>query len=180
MLVEVDNKKTVNDYEKLPEGAPYQLINGELIMSPSPDYFHQKLVLNLALKLQYFIDNFNSGEIIIAPMDVHFSGTEIFQPDILFISNDKKSIIQDRIRGVPDLVVEILSPGTAYYDLTHKKNVYESSGVLEYWIIDPEEKRIEILENTETGFKTFSKAGIEGIVTSKIFKGFSLLLNKIF
>ena len=86
-------------------------------------------------------------------MDVYLSETETYQPDVFIILNENTSIIEEnRIKGAPDLVVEILSPSTAYYDLRHKKNIYEASGVKEYWILDPIEKSLEIYSLKEKKF----------------------------
>lgn len=82
--------------------------------------------------------------------------------------------------GVPDLVIEILSESTAYYDLRHKKNVYEKTGVKEYWIVDPIEKSIEVYENTSEGFRLFMRVVEKGRINSKLLEGFSVELEKVF
>lgn len=77
-------------------------------------------------------------------MDVYLEDENIFQPDILFISNENQHVIEeDGIHGAPDLVIEILSPGTAKYDLMKKKDVYERRGDKEYWIVNPETKLVQ-------------------------------------
>src|SRR3989338_8169235 len=120
MLLEKEkNKKpyTYADYEKLPEGAPYQLIGGELIMTPSPVPYHQIISRNIGFELLKVNEQKKLGEVIFAPMDVYLSETETYQPDIIFISKDRLNIIgEKKIEAAPDLVIEILSPGTAYYD----------------------------------------------------------------
>lgn len=85
-----------------------------------------------------------------------------------------------KIEAAPDLVMEILLESTAYYDLRHKKRVYESSGVKEYWIIDPMEKSMEVYENVNGEFKIYCQALKSGRVGSKLFEGFSIELEKIF
>jgi Uma2 family endonuclease len=174
------NKKTYQDYEQLPEGAPYQLIDGELVMSPSPIFYHQRIVLELSTQLNTFVKKNGLGAVVTAPMDVYLADTEIYQPDIIFISNERKHIIEERIKGAPDLIVEVLSPSNAYYDLIHKKNVYETKGVREYWIVDPQEKSIEVFENTGQEFRSLAKAPQTGSVSSKVLKGFEVQLEKIF
>lgn len=74
-------------------------------------------------------------------MDVYFTEQNIYQPDILFISNERQHIIEDgKIDGAPDLIIEVLSKGTEKLDRITKKAVYEKCGVLEYWIVDPKTK----------------------------------------
>jgi len=174
------HKHTVKDFAALPEGSPYQLIDGDLLMTPSPIFQHQKVVVNITFLLKKFVDENNLGEIITAPMDVYLTETEAYQPDIIYISNENKSIIHDRIKGAPDLIVEVLSPSNAYYDLVHKKQVYEATRVKEYWIVDPMEKTIEVFENVNRSFQLLAKGKQSGTMHSKLLQGFSLELDKIF
>lgn len=171
---------TYEDYLRLPEGAPYQLIAGELIMSPSPGFYHQKIVTKLATEFLNFVEMKNLGEVVCAPMDVKLADDEVYQPDIIFISEANRSIIHERIDGAPDLVVEILSEATAYYDLRHKKNIYEISGVKEYWIVDPMEKTIEVYHLTHKKFQLVSEVKQTGSVSSILLNGFQIELEKIF
>lgn len=172
---------TYEDYEKLPEGAPYQLIGGELIMTPSPVPYHQMIKMKIEYELLKFIEGKDLGIVLDAPLDVYLSETETYQPDIIFISKDRLNIIgEKKIEAAPDLVIEILSPSTAYYDLRHKKRIYEKSGVKEYWIVDPMEKGIEVYDNVNGEFRIFSEArGKEG-VKSKLIEGFGVELEKAF
>ncbi len=174
-------KYTYHDYSKLEEGAPYQLIDGELIMSPSPIVYHQKILLNLIRQLSNYTKKNNMGLILPAPMDVYLEVYETYQPDIIFISNERKNIIgEKKIEGAPDLVIEILSESSAYYDLKHKKNIYEKHNVKEYWIADPIDKSIEVYENKNGSYKLFSRAKEKGIIKSKIFSEAKLKLESIF
>ncbi|MBI4535179.1 MAG: Uma2 family endonuclease [Ignavibacteriae bacterium] len=175
-----NKKKTSRDYERLPEGVPYQLIDGELIMTPSPSYRHQDIVYELASQLRRHVKDHSLGIAVGAPMDVHLGETEVYQPDVIYVSNARKNIVQDCIRGVPDLVMEVLSPSSAYYDLVHKKNIYEGSGVLEYWIVDPQEMTVEVYENRGKQFAVISKTKNSGTVHSKTVQGFTLNLATIF
>lgn len=164
---------TYEDYALLPEGKKCQLIHGEIIMSPAPSFFHQSLAYNLVLLFANFIENRNLGVLRFAPVDVLLSNREVYQPDIIFISKERLDIIDEqKVNGAPDLVVEILSPATAYYDLTQKRYVYEKNGVKEYWIVDPAELTVEVLENVNGGFQTFSRVrGGAGIIESKLLSG---------
>jgi Uma2 family endonuclease len=174
-------KHTYDDYTKLPEGAGYQLIGGDIITIPSPDIAHQEISGRLVFELHKLVHDKGIGEVFHAPTDVYFSETNTFQPDILYITKDRIDIIKEsRIEGAPDLVIEILSPTTGYYDLVHKKNTYESSGVKEYWLVDPVEKTIEVLGNSRDGFVVHTRAKGEGTVTSNLVAGFSVDLRTLF
>ncbi|HZK76366.1 MAG TPA: Uma2 family endonuclease, partial [Candidatus Kapabacteria bacterium] len=134
MLLDIEKKATVQDYERLEEGAPYQLIGGELIMTPSPTAFHQSIIYRLILKLGNFVEQKKLGVILQSPIDVYLSDEDVYQPDLIFIRADRaRGIRKDKLRIVPDLVVEVLSPSTAYFDFTRKKEMYCARGVEEYW-----------------------------------------------
>lgn len=141
-------------------------------MSPSPSFRHQQLLNDINFKLLSLIKKKGLGVVLVAPMDVFFDDENILQPDILFISNENQDIIQeDGIHGAPDMIIEVLSPTTAKFDLNEKKSVYERSGVKEYWIIDPE---TEIAQ----GYSLQNKAFVE--LTNEKNQIVSKLLNTSF
>jgi Uma2 family endonuclease len=178
----VDTKRyTYEDYAQLPEGSTHQLINGELVMTPAPGIIHQKVSGRLEFALREFVSREELGEVLDAPTDVLFSDTDTFQPDILFVPKRRLRIItEEKVEGAPDLIVEVLSPTTGYYDLTYKKSVYESSGVKEYWLVDPHQGTVEVLTNTPAGFQIHEKGKRTGIVHSKLLEGFQVDLEKLF
>src|ERR1035438_10503813 len=149
MLLITEKLYTAQDYDRLPEGAPYQLIEGELIMSPSPTNFHQDIIVTLIGALAPFVKRNRLGKLLVAPLDVHLSPIDVYQPDLIFIRSENVSNVKrnDRIHSAPDLVIEILSPSTANYDYKRKKEIYCQSGVREYWIVDPDAETIEIMIN---------------------------------
>ena len=163
-------KYTVEDYEKLPEGPPYyQLIEGELVMSPAPTASHQRVSIRLSVKLFNYVREKAKGEVLYSPIDVYLDEENAYQPDIVVVLQGSRARITEKgIQGPPDIVVEILSPSTAYYDLTEKRDVYERVGVKEYWILDPRRKVFEIRANSQGGFKLISKAKGEGKVKSEL------------
>jgi Uma2 family endonuclease len=185
MLSTKKKRYTYKDYQELPEGAPYQLINGDLVMTPAPNTYHQRISKRLERELLK-LEERGAGEVLHAPTDVYFSDTETYQPDILFISKERLAIIgEQRIEGAPDLIMEILSPSTAYYDLKAKMRVYENSGVREYWVIDPMEKSIEIYQNKEGSFLLAEKAILgsksgKGSVSSRLFDPLKIDLKAVF
>ena len=174
-------KYTYEDYLKLPEGAPYQLINGELVMSPSPTTYHQIIANNISTLLTQYVRKNKFGTILFSPIDVYFEKHETYQPDIIFVSKERKEIIgEKKIEGAPDLVIEILSESNAYYDLKHKKNIYEKYGVKEYWIVDPIEKSVEVFESKEKKFTLIDRKEEKGKIKSKIFTGLKIQVEEIF
>jgi len=181
MLIAEKKKYTVDDYMLLEEGAPFQLINYDLIMSPSPLPAHQIVLGRLFNVISAFLERTeNNGTAMFAPMDVYFDDGNVFQPDLLFIAAERKGIIKNRVEGAPDLVIEILSPSNAYYDLRLKKSAYEKYGVKEYIIVDPVEESLElyVLENAVYILK--QKAQKSEQLQSEILQGLSFDLNKLF
>ncbi len=181
MEVATKERKTYEDYVKLPEGASCQLIGGEIIMSPAPDLFHQVVSRNIFLRLNAYVAERNLGELFYAPVDVYLSEHETYQPDIVFVAAERKHILKaNYIEGAPDLVVEILSPSTGYYDLATKKDTYEAQGVKEYWVVDPNAKTIEIFENLDGRFVSVAKQREIGSVHSQLLPELQLNVEDVF
>jgi len=178
----VKEKHTVKDYKLLPEGAPYQLIEGELVMTPSPTTFHQIISGNINERIRVFVKEKSAGLVLYAPIDIYLDDDNVFQPDIVFISKQRQKFIKDDgIHGAPDIVVEILSPSTAYYDIKKKYRIYEKFGVKEYWIVDPDMKSVELYSLTEQGkFLLSANLSEQGIIKSAILNGFEVTLEDIF
>jgi Uma2 family endonuclease len=174
-----EKRLNINYYKLLPGGAPYQLIEGELIMTPTPNPRHQIILGRLFMALSKVIEKRGSGIVLVSPIDLYLDDENAFQPDILFIQN-KAFIKKDGIYGPPDIVIEILSPSTAHYDLKEKFKVYERSGVKEYWIVDPDMNTIELYVNEEKGFSIKVKAEAKGEIGSSILEGFKVDLEDIF
>ena len=141
------NIKEQQGYYEIPER--YEIIEGiRYDFLSSPKYVHQKLLRNLHLAFHSSCDQ--EGEILFAPLDVHFDEDNIVQPDLIYIARENMNIIRDGyIFGVPDLVVEILSESTGKRDKTIKKRMYEKFGVKEYWLVDPLYRLVEqfVLDN---------------------------------
>ena len=182
MLTAEKKKYTKEDYLALDEGAPFQLINADLVMSPSPVVDHQKILLNLVIQFKsYMAQSNDQGQLLIAPLDVYFDEENIFQPDLFYIKEDRKEeLIKDFIYGAPDLIIEILSPSTAYYDLRQKKDIYERYGVKEYIIIDPIQLNAEIYSLENGQFLLRQKAGKLEVLPSGLLEGLGIDLNLLF
>ena len=156
MVTNPDVRLTVQDYLNIPEEDEnrYELINGELYMAPAPSWEHQKSTINLATLLDNFASDTGLGEVVASPIDVYLSDEDVFQPDIVFISNERLGIIHsDGIHGAPDLVIEVLSPGTERIDRTLKSERYEMFDVSEYWQANPIAKTILVLRARDGAFE---------------------------
>lgn len=134
----------IDVFKDLPEGTLAQLIENKIIISPTPSDKHQKLLGEIYMQLGSFIKRNKLGETRVAPYDVYLDDDNVFQPDIIFIDKTNTPLIKSEgLHGAPDLVIEILSPGSTRFDRGEKKAVYERSGVKEYWLVDPETKNAE-------------------------------------
>jgi Uma2 family endonuclease len=128
-------------FKMLPEGTLAEVIENTLYMSPTPVKQHQRILRKLSTQFDVFVTDHNLGEIFYAPFDVFLDEkSNAVQPDLLFISNANSKIIDEHqtVHGVPDLIIEVLSPGNKSHDMVTKRNLYEKFGVKEYWIVDPE------------------------------------------
>ncbi len=178
-----DRKKyTYSDYAEMPDdGNRYEIIDGELILVPVPTTIHQMVSGNIDYELRTFVKASSMGRVFDAPLDVKIDDVNVVQPDILFISNERKNIITEKnIAGAPDLAIEIVSPSSAYQDLVNKKELYAVFGVREYWIVDPKKERVEIYVNKAGKFELNQQMEREGILKSVVLSGFELEMKKIF
>ena len=162
-------------YKMLPEGTLAELISGKLYMSPTPSPRHQRSVKKLMLALHHVIDENDLGELFMAPCDVYLDDeANAVQPDLFFISRDKIEVMDDSpIRGVPDLIVEVLSPGNGNYDLFIKKDLYERFGVAEYWIVNPK-TREAIVHSLRGGTYVIADKGIRKFYSPLLDRDFEL------
>ncbi len=170
-----------HDYELLPEDKRYELIDGELYMTPAPTSEHQRIILKISYALNSFILQKKTGEIFISPIDVVLSFEDVVQPDLVFISRSRKKIITEKnIQGPPDLVIEVLSPSTAERDRVTKKRLYEQYGVEEMWIVNPETKTIEVVGWKGSEFVTLKTYPEKATLVSGVLKSFKLKVKEIF
>jgi Uma2 family endonuclease len=171
---------TEADYFRLPEtNKIIELSEGRLIISPSPTTQHQQIVNRLNFLLYSHVFNNSLGEVVTSPMDVRLWKGNIRQPDIVFMSNKHRKRITRKYFGVPDLVMEILSKGTAKVDKEEKFQEYEKAGILEYWIVDPFKKNIAIYALENGIYELFGKWGIGEIAKSKLLDGFEVSIDNV-
>lgn len=165
----------------------YELIDGDLVKrnapgvdSPTPQ--HQEISANLNDALRQFVKANQLGRVFYAPIDVFLDDENAPQPDIVFVANDRESIITPNgIEGVPTLVVEIISPSSVYRDRVTKRALYERVGVAEYWLVDPVESLVEIFSLAEGRYQLLSAATpTEGTLTSGVFPGLAIDVKALF
>jgi Uma2 family endonuclease len=175
-------KFTVDEYMTVPPPERrFQLLDGEMILVPSPNNKHQTISGILFIPLYQFVSQHSLGEVWYAPLDVVLSDHDVVQPDILFVSNERVGIVTEaNIQGAPDLVVEILSPSTARYDLGYKRVLYSEKGVLEYWIVDPEAETIEVMAAGDRGLATHALYHRGDTLTSPLLEGLAIDLEQVF
>lgn len=130
-------------FQMLPEGTLAEVIDNQLFMAPSPTPDHQETAGDLFLEIASFVKRKGLGKAYFAPVDLYLDEySNVVQPDLIFISKSN-SLRTDKkgLKGIPDLIIEILSPGNKKYDSVSKKNLYEKFGVKEFWLVDPETKK---------------------------------------
>lgn len=161
---------SLEDFLALPETMQHiELIDGEIIEMPPPELKHQDIVGNgfVLLKTRTKV---LGGKAYVAPVDVVLD-MNVVQPDLLWIAPEGSKCIPDagkRLRGAPDLVIEVLSPGNAYYDRRTKFKLYQQHGVREYWMIDPREKLVEVWVLREGKFELLDVFGENETFTSTL------------
>jgi Uma2 family endonuclease len=182
MEATLTKRLTYSDYVQMtpPDSGKFQLIEGELVVRTSPSTKHQRIILVIIKYLETYIKKNSIGEIFLSPLDVVLGEHNTYQPDLLFILESNKKIIEEtKINGTPDMVVEVLSPSNAYYDLVIKKKIYESSGVKEYWIVDPIQDALDLYVLQNNKFQHKVQIEKKGIIPSEIFPGLDLDLERI-
>lgn len=171
---------TCEDYAKTPDDECWELIDGELMMSPSPKRAHQRNQMKLGSRMSFFVEEKDLGEVY-SDFDVVLSNTDTVRPDLIFIAKDRLHIItEDNVHGAPDLVVEIRSPSTARYDWTVKRELYARHGVKEYWLVDPEAATVAVLLLDGGALKVAGVYGEKDTLASAVIDGFSIVLADVF
>jgi Uma2 family endonuclease len=165
---------------ELPESnLPTELWDGELIRSPSPSFLHQEIVDRFHDLLKTWVRQRQLGKTVAAPMDMVLTIHRATQPDVMFISNEKLSIIKDRVRGAADLVAEVISPGSRQRDRIDKRDLYEQHGVREYWIIDPEAKTVEVLHLERGAYQLVGRWHPGESAQSRLLQGFEVPVSPL-
>jgi len=163
------------DYDALPDQPRCELLFGRLYLLPSPTLLHQAVVMELAVRFSHLAEVLG-GRAYLAPLDVALADHSVVQPDVIYISPRRLDILGKWIEGAPDLVVEVLSPGTALRDRREKLALYAQSGVQEYWMATSEERKFVFLVNDGGRFTVAQP--VAGVYRSEKLPGVYLDLAK--
>ena len=175
-------KLIYEDYLLFPEdGLRHEILDGEHFVTNAPSRRHQKAVSNL---IYFFMDLLRRnplGEVYAAPFEVLFSKHNVALPDLIFVSQERASILTDKnVQGAPDLIVEVLSPSTRQSDELVKLNVYERFGVREYWLVDPQNQTVRIFRGGGGSFAPPVDLSAGEVLTTPLLPGLEIPVSQIF
>jgi Uma2 family endonuclease len=176
---------TYDDYARLtpPDSGHYELHNGTIIYMPSPIIKHQDICGNIFAEIKFFLKQNKIGKVYIAPLDVTFTENDTFQPDVLFVRQERIEALEateKRIVGAPDFVVEVKSKGNTPKEMSYKRFVYESETVLEYWFVNVDDETLTQYENMDNELRIKKIYSLNDTVESIVIKGFSISVSEIF
>jgi Uma2 family endonuclease len=174
---------TYPDYKRLPEnGMRYEVIEGDLCMTPAPSTKHQRTVGAIFFKIREYLDKDPLGEVFLSPIDVLLGelATPV-QPDLLVIASKRLAIVKEScIEGAPNLVVEVLSPTNPGHDRNRKFSLYSRARVPEYWIADPEERAIEVFVLRGEAYALAGRFEPGQTLKSELLTGLKVAVSEIF
>lgn len=166
----------------MPEGPPYfQLIEGELFMSPSPNFFHQKIIGRLHLSLGNFLEKHPFGEIVLSPADVELDEDNVYQPDLYYLSHARLSLVNRHgLKGAPDFVIEVISGSTGRLDRGPKKAAFARHGVREFWAVLPESREVVIWNLPVSAEEPSRRLQMGDTLTTELLPAWEMPVAKIF
>lgn len=180
--IEVNREYTYKDIKD--EEGRWEVIDGIPFLLASPSYKHQSIVGKLYLEFSNHMEN-EKCTVILSPFDVQFDTEEegdhskkTVQPDLMVVCDENK-ITSNKVKGSPDLIIEVLSPGTALKDRNQKYRLYEEYSVKEYWLVDPSNKTIEVLGLENEKYTQRKVFGPEDTLESILFTNLQFKLNGI-
>jgi Uma2 family endonuclease len=166
---------------EMPEtNQPHELWDGELIMSPTPSFFHQEIAFRFHRALHDWVKAHQLDKVIGAPLDMVLSPHRAVQPDVAFIAGERLDIIQRVLMGPADLVAEVVSLQGRSRDRIEKRDLYEQHGVKEYWIIDPEPETVDVLALEGGRYELVKRSQIGEVAASRLLLGFEINLDLLF
>jgi Uma2 family endonuclease len=173
-------RKTVEDLHALPDDVRAELIAGEIYVTPSPSIGHQSVSRRLLVAFSLWAERTGAGHVFAAPLDVHLPSGDVVEPDLIFVAEANGQVLQDWIRGTPDLLVEIVSPTHPERDRLVKRDLYARNGVPEYWIVEPADRAVELLRLEGGLYVPAGYLQASGVLRSPSLPGFSLPVAEIF
>ncbi len=184
MTANTETVLTIADLELMPEdGKIYEMIEGEIIVSRAPDLLHQEVSGNLFQSIKNYLDQNAVGKVWLTPGGIFDEFNSVI-PDLAFVSSERLNdlILEGRIKGAPELMIEIISPGAVNRrrDRIVKKQTYGRFGVKEYWVIDPENRMVEIYALDGREMKLAATLTGEDEITSSLMAGYRFKVESVF
>lgn len=178
-------KLTYEDFLLFPDdGMRHELIDGEHYVTPSPNTKHQVISGNLHYLLRSWLEQHPIGRVFYAPFDIVFTRFDVVEPDLLYMSNERAATIltSQHVTGAPEIVVEIGSPSTRKRDETIKRQLYQRSGVSEYWVIDPDIDIVRVYRGDDGPFGRPLELAAEAgdVLTTPLLPGLEIPLARLF
>lgn len=175
-------KLTYAEYRQLPDdGKRYELIDGDLYVTPSPVWTHQRISFWIAYRIGGWIAERDLGQMQAAPLDVILAGDTVVQPDHVFIRKERLATVVDRwVHGSPDLVIEILSPNTAGRDQLLKRHAYARNEIPEYWLVDPDARTVTVLGLKGRHYAQLGSVSGDRPIPSRILAGLDVNAAELF
>ena len=173
---------TYHAYAALPpDGQRYEILEGVLYMAPAPTIVHQRAIGRVFYYLMMHVELMGQGQVLPAPVDVELAATIVVQPDVVVVLPARAAIItSQRLVGAPDLVVEVISPGTAGYDRREKQDAYARAGVAEYWLVDPYAETVEVLTLAQEHYHSLGVFAEDVVLPTQILPSFPVLVTQLF
>jgi Uma2 family endonuclease len=173
---------TYSDYTALSDdGQRYEIVNGVLLMTPSPSGAHQDTVGEIFYHLRTHLRPRGLGLVRLAPFDVELSPEDVLQPDVFVVLHAHLDrVLEKKVVGAPDLVVEVASPGTAVFDRVTKSTLYARAGVSEYWIVNIERQTVEVLVLGGGKYRSLGIFRGEQTLPSQIVPNFPVCVEQFF
>lgn len=176
---------TYDDLLRLPDDRlRHELIEGTHYVTASPNTRHQHVLGEIYFALRSHLERHPGGSLFLAPVDVVLSARDVVVPDMVYLSAERAAdvLTHQVIRGMPDLIVEILSPGTRRRDRTVKQALYDREGVTEYWLVDPQRDRIRVFRRADEGLVLAADLSTEAndTLTTPLLPGLSVPLSRVF
>lgn len=158
----------------------YEVIDGELFMTPAPAWKHQEVLMNLSAQLHNWVRRHRLGKVVQAPIGVVLGEETAVQPDLVYVSREREGIISERgVEGAPDLAVEVLSPSTEARDRGIKMRRYAAAGILDYWIVNPEARTLETYRLGEQGYEQTGIYGPGSVLRPELFPGLEIPIDEL-
>jgi Uma2 family endonuclease len=163
------------------DGNRYEIINGEVYVTPAPYVSHQEVLRNLFVILHGHVTRRGLGTVLFAPVGVVLEKSSAVQPDLIYIAEARRTIIEDKaIFGAPDLIVEVLSLSTSSRDRGLKQDLYARTGVSHYWLADPRKRQLRALQLDGARYRLETEVGPRGTFAPSLFPDLAVRMRDVF